>query len=255
MVKKKLSSLEKRLFKKFRNLSQYKDLSDKQIYDLIEAKIDKMESPKIKDKDLAVEDLFENKKEQKEAIVLLNKYLNQFSIENISDKNTLSQLIFLEVFNKRLQVLLNRIEKEGGIPPLKLIDSLHKNLTQITALKGSLGLNTKNDGKNDSWTALEVLKKKFKLWRESNQASRTLICPHCGKMTLLKIRMDEWDAVKHPYFKDRVLGNEELVKIYKQGRIGKQELASILECSLDYIDWLIERWNTIPINTEVKQNA
>jgi len=246
LKKTKLSVLEQKLFKKFSNLSQFKDLSEKEILGLVEAKIDSMKKPKIKDKDLAVADLFSDKAEQKAANSLLHKYLDQFSIENISDKNTLSQLIYLEVFNKRLQEILNRIEDEKDVPSLKLVDSLHKNLTQITALKGSLGLNNKSETKTDSWTALETLKKKFKVWRNDNQASRTMICPHCGKMTLLKIRTEGWEAQKHPYFKDRVLGNTELIKIYKQGRLGKGELADILECSTDYIDWLVEKWKQIP---------
>jgi DNA-directed RNA polymerase subunit RPC12/RpoP len=240
------SQLEKKLFKRFRNLTQYSSLTDKQIEDLVKTKIDDMANPDIQDDNLNVSEMFYDKAEKKEAKRLLHKYLSDFSIENISDKNTLSQLIFLEVFNKRLQEVLNRIEKEKDVPSIKLIDSLHKNLSQIVLLKGSLGLTNKNSGKTDSFNALETLKKKFKVWREGNQASRSLVCPNCGKMILLKIRVDEWEAQNHPFFKDRILGNTALINLYKRGAIGKKDVADVLESSPDYIDWLIERWNKVP---------
>ena len=39
-----------------------------------------------------------------------------------------------------------------------------------------------------------------------------------------------------------MLSNEHLVKLYQEGKITKNDVAQILECSDDYINWLINRW-------------
>jgi len=81
-----------------------------------------------------------------------------------------------------------------------------------------------------------------RIWGEQNQGSRTCICPHCGKMVLLKIRTDKYDVSKHPFFRDRILGNVHMIKLYKENKISKEDCAKILGVSNDYIDWLIEKW-------------
>jgi hypothetical protein len=88
---------------------------------------------------------------------------------------------------------------------------------------------------------LGSMMKKYKIWRSENQGSRTLVCPHCGKMTLLKIRMEAWEAQKHAFFKDRILANPHLMEMYKNGKISKHDVAKVLHTSLDYIDWLIKK--------------
>jgi len=60
-------------------------------------------------------------------------------------------------------------------------------------------------------------------------------------MTLLKIRTDAWEAQKHPFFKDRVLANKHLMKMYKDKKISQKDVALVLDCSDDYIDWMIKR--------------
>jgi len=207
-----------------------------------------------KDIDIDINTLFYDKEEKKEAKQLLNKYLREYSIENIADKNTLSQLIFLEIFNKRLQKELNTLQEEKAFISPKVVDNLHKNLEKIVLLKNTLGITKEKDysQKSDAFKALELLKKKFKLWRSENQGTRTLSCPHCGKMVMLKIRADIWEAQQHPFFKDRMLGNEGLIRLYRQDRITKKELADILEVSTDYINWLIEKWNKIPETVDNK---
>jgi len=55
---------------------------------------------------------------------------------------------------------------------------------------------------------------------------------------MLKIRTEAWEALKHPFFKDRILANKHLWKCYKEGKITKEDVAEILGCSPDYIEWL-----------------
>jgi hypothetical protein len=230
--------LEK-IIKQLKTLKQYKDLPDEELEKVAQTKLTEKEL----DEDLDIEDMFIDKTEKKEAKILIKKYLDTYSLASPSDRNTVKQLVFLEVFNNRLQRELNEYYKEGQPTPVKTVESLHSNLNKITELKDKLGLSKdkKEKSQNDSYAVMDTLFKKWKIWREENQGGRTGICPHCGKMFRLKIRMDAWEMQKHPFFKDRVLANKPLMMIYKEGRITKQDVASILGVSLDYVDWMISK--------------
>ena len=193
--------------------------------------------------DLDINSLFEDKDERKQAVILAKKYLNDYTFEYISDKNTLKQLIYLEMINIRLQKNLNEFYTDSKAVPVQIMDGLHKNVMQITTLKETLGL--VKDGKEEAQTGLttiDLLKKKFKKWREENQGSRTCVCPECSKMIILKIRTDAWTAEQHPFFKDRILANDHLVKMYQTGKITKEDVALVLGTAPDYTEWLIEKW-------------
>lgn len=226
---------ENLLFSKYKSLKQYKNLSDEKIRDLVRKKIEEEE--------LDIEGMFIDTDEKKEANRLLKKYLDTYTIETISERNTLKQLVFLEVFNNRIQRELNNYYKEEQPVPPKTVESLHSNLNQINNLKTKLGLNLdkKEGAVSEGYGIFDTMMKKWKIWRDENQGSRTLTCPHCGKMTLLKIRMECWEALKHPFFKDRILANPYLMEMYKEGKISKHDVAKVLGTSLDYIDWLIKK--------------
>lgn len=230
---------------KLRNLKQYKGLSDEEI-------IKRVTSRKNEERDLEIEALFISKKEKTLARNLLHRYLEDYSIETVSDKNTLQQLIYLEILHLRLQVQINEFYKDKQPIKDKLIDSVHKNINEISLLKDRLGISKSKlmDSQSDAYKALDMLKKKFKLWRESNQGSRTIVCPNCSKMVLLKIRTDKYDAQKHPFFKDRILYNEHLLKLLSQDKITKDDVAKILETSSYYVDWLLSKFP--PIKSTVK---
>ncbi len=203
--------------------------------------------------DLDIESQFEDKDEKRDALVIAKKYLNDYSFEFTSDKNTLKQLIYLEMINKRLQKMLNEFYRDSQAVPVQMMDGLHKNVMQITTLKETLGL--VKDGKNEGETglgAVDMLKLKFKKWLSENNGSRTCICPECSKMILLKIRTDAWEAQKHPYFIDRFLGNKKLFELVYKKVLTKKQVADILETSEDYVDWIMTK--LMPLNTIEKIN-
>jgi DNA-directed RNA polymerase subunit RPC12/RpoP len=194
---------------------------------------------------LNVETLFTKKKEIEFAKSLANKYLQDYEIESEGDRNLLKQLVYLETFHALiLQKAANDFNKDAGSVPLDILDALHKNINQIVNLKERLGISRKNQKEeSDTFKSIELLKRKFKVWRSENQGSRHFSCPHCGKMILLKIKMDAWEAQKHPFFKDRVLASKHLIKLYKDQKITKEDISLILETSPDYIDWLLSKIN------------
>lgn len=225
-----------------------KGSSYKNYKDLIlgaEPKEKEVKKPSRRTSVLNIDELFTEKEDIKLAREFESKYLEQFEAENISDKNLLKNLIYLEVFQiNRLQKTANEFQVTNGVIPIQIVDSLHKNINQICEIKEKLGLTSdkKKESSSDSFRAFELLKKKAKIWREQNQASRTMVCPHCSKMVMLKIRTDIWEAQKHPYFKDRLLGNEHIINLFKQGILTKEDLAKIFEVSTSYAEWLIDKW-------------
>lgn len=237
------------IYKRLKSNPLYKDMGEDILVSLAEEEFNKNKKVEVASSDILEEwdiaSLFTKKNEVKMGKELLRKYLADYNIEGEGDKTLLKQLIYLEVIhNLHLQRQINEAkDSDKGQVNSFLLDSLHKNLDQIMLLKSKLGLtkDSKKHEDNDAFSALEKLGKKFKVWLEENQASRTLSCPHCGKMVLLKIKTDMYDSVKHPFFKDRILCNEHLVKLYLRGIITKEDIALILGFSPDYVDWLIEK--------------
>ncbi len=221
-----------------KNLVSFKKKSDEYILDKARELLEKEKSG------IDMVSMFTNRKEIKKARILLEKYLGDYTIESISDKNTLKEVIYLEIVQQRLQEKLNEYyDKDSKAVPIQLVETIHKNSEAILKLKTSLGLNREKDQRS-SVDILSIMKVRFQQWLKQNQASRTLLCPHenCGQMIMLKMRTEEWEAQKHPFFKDRILGNVHLVKLYQDRTITKEDVAKVLETSDDYIDWLIDTW-------------
>jgi len=187
-------------------------------------------------------------KEIRQAKKLFEDYKKQYHIDTLSDLQLLGEIVFRETlqirYKEQAEKSLEQNKKSNDnkphIIPKNIREALDENLEQILILKEKLGLFSENKA-DDPFQYIQILKNKFKKWKDENQGSRTLICPWCSKMIMLKIKMDAWDALKHPYFKDRILANEHLWKLYKEGKITKGDIAKILGCAIDYIDSLEER--------------
>ncbi len=223
-------------FNRLRALASLRKESDDQVWARATETIRK------KSVGIEVDSMFKDSRERKFAKSLLDKYLTDFSIENISDKNILRELIFYEITQIRLQDKMNEYyEKDTKALPQQLLKSMHDNSEAILKLKNSLGLNKGKDKKESSKDSFLRLNKRFKKWLSENQASRTLKCAHCGKYLLLKMRTTAWEAFKHPFFKDSVIYNKHVFKLYNDKKINKTDVSKILETSTDYIDWVLER--------------
>lgn len=242
------------LIKRLSQLENYKNSSES---DIRQAAQDILALKETED-EMEIGLLFKIKEEKQAATQLLKKYLQDYTIETISDRNTLKNLIYLEVLNFRLQERLNDIHKETKSSPKDIVKTIHENIEQITALKEKLGITRQKEQQlhqnKDPLSYINLLMKKRKKWLEDNQASRYMSCPHCGKSTLLKIKMDVWEAQKHPFFKDRILGNDHLVELYRQGKLSKKDLALVFETSEDYVEWLVTKWNLTSVTPELEKN-
>ena len=206
--------------------------------------------------DLPADFLVDNKERHK-ARELISRYISEYLIETYADKQLVRHLVYLEVIQYRLQLQLNDLHKRDNVVPAPMLELLQRNLESITKARSALGLNRANSKDSKSTESyIDLLKAKFAKYREENQGTRTIKCPHeyCGKYILLKIRTDKYDAVAHPYFKDNILTNDHLVKLFIDSKITKEDVALILNVSNDYVDWLVERWKekvvtVVPITT------
>jgi len=233
-------------------LKNLKGLAGKNEQELNELATDKIRKRRI---DIDVNTMFSSKSEKARGKELLWKYMDDYSIDTISDKNSIREVIYLEIVQQRLQEKLNEFyEQDQKAVPTQLIDTIHKNSDAILKLKNSLGLNKGKQGKS-TYDALVHLKKRFKRWREENQGSRTIICPHCGKMVILKLRTKFWEAAKHPFFKDKVLFNTHLFKLFKENKLSRDDCAKVLECSPDYINWIVEKSRINEHTSQAKEKA
>ncbi len=232
-------------YRQIRNLGKYKAMNDEAVMEAAKRMVsEKKIKVRSKDEDLDIDVMFIDKDEKKLAKALLGKYLSDYSIETISDKNTLKQLIYLEIMNVRMQKILNDTQETSNTMSMQMVDGIHKNINEIIILKDKLGIS--QQGQTDSYKSIEILKKKFSVWRKENSGSRNAVCPFCGKMILFKARMENWEAQKHPFFKDRIITNDHLIKMYKDGTITKTDVSKVLEVSEDYIDWVITKLHSKP---------
>jgi hypothetical protein len=188
---------------------------------------------------------------------LFDEYKEKYHIQNISDISILNELVFREVLQQRYKKKVEKYSKaktsdDNAIVPSSIIRFLDENLAKILELKKELGLLQENKG-DDAFTYVTQLKEKFKKWMEDNQASREFTCQHCSKINLLKIRKEAWESQKHPFFKDKIIYNEHLIKLYLSKIITKEDVAKIMGFSDYYTDWVIEKWHTNPRTAEIQK--
>jgi hypothetical protein len=224
--------------KTLRNLPQYRDKTEEELLDIAQKSIEKKEQKKELSDGWLPE-------EQELAEKLYNDYILNYEIESLSDKNSLKQLVFYEVFFERLQKLLSdfssKKDNAGKTPPKTLMESLNDITTNIMRLKEQLGLFQERKQESDIVKLWGALKKKVAIWRKTNP-NKSFSCPHCGGMIFLKLREPElYEASKHPLFKCRVLYNDELLNLVEVGRVSSVEAAKILDTSYAYINFLIEQ--------------
>ncbi len=185
-----------------------------------------------------------------------DEYRRHYHLESLSDLKLLEELVYREAFQERYKKKIGKLVKklkkdskeiisEDEIVPKHILDALNKNLEQILILKDKLGLFEEKKG--DEYKAFEVLEKKMQVWKEEHIEEREIVCPFCSEIFFLNIRTDKYIPSKLKLFKNKILCNEELWKLYKkEGKITKDDVAKVLNVSPDYIDFLENKLFTDP---------
>ena len=217
-----------------RNMQQYKNLTEEELTSVVQQKIEEKEI--VDNLTFCVND-----EEKKFAQDLLDRYLGQCSFENESDKDTLKQLIDLEILVERVKKYLKQeYNKDTPSLPTHMMEQLQDLNTQILEIKEKLGLSTK-DKKDSTWLEeWNKLKKKALNHYSTHAGCNVVKCPYCQKLFYLLMKIDNLTPEKCNWFRDTVLYNESLFKLYDEKRITEDELADILGVSKFYIDLIYE---------------
>ena len=183
-----------------------------------------------------------NKEEAEEALNLFNNYKKNKEITDFSDLELLKRLVAFEIEIKRIQVDINakrqkNVDADKIFTPTYAIGAINKLTEQVIILRKALGL-SEEQKTTDPLKALNQLFKKAKIWRQKNRVAFESRCEHCGKMNLLRIRTEHYDSYKHPFYRDKVVCNDRLWELYKEGTITKEDIGKILEVSPFYVEWL-----------------
>ena len=179
--------------------------------------------------------------ERNSAKKAFNKYLSTYPNPSYSDLQLLEELVYRETIHERYKKKIDELNKNEKIKaekivPKYLMDFLNENLAQQITIKDKLGLF--KEKVEDEYRAFQTLEKKFKIWEQNHIEERKVTCPFCSQIFFLHIRTDKYKESGLKLFKNKVLCNEHLWKIYKEKKITKEEFAEILNVSPDYIDFL-----------------
>lgn len=187
------------------------------------------------------------RREKEHGKEMFDDYVLHYHISSYSDMQMLEELIYRELMQTRLKKKIEKLEakykkedKEYSTPK-HIIETMNENFEQVLSIKEKLGMLENKDGV-DTFEQFKILEAKFKVWCEQNQGSRTFTCPHCSKSVILYVKPDTWEAQGHKHFRDRILCNDHLVKLYKDKKITAEDVALILGTSSKYTTWLIQKW-------------
>jgi hypothetical protein len=182
-------------------------------------------------------------------------------VESFSDAQDVADLVFEETLKYRVEKVIDTILSGDNkkFIPQKDLDSLHNIQTRITELKNKIGVSSSE--KKDDLTALQELEKKFKTFITFNRNEFTLFagykCSGCGKEDvqplLLRRRVKNFEALKHPIFSGRFLFNIPIIDDVEAGKITKEQAAKYLFTSPKYIEWAIENRHKIVEIEDVSQ--
>ena len=209
------------------NLINYKDIDPNELAQIANKNIICREFKK--------NPLFIDDKEQKIAEERFRKYINSNELESSSDIDTLKSLVFDEIFEQRIQGELNKLKEDGKYPPDKLIRSLVEVQNQKASLKVKLGIDKKEDEKDDL-SALQLLEKRVAKHLNSNKNEFTIFlgweCEKCNFKTqesyLLYKPIKDFKILKHPFFAGKYLFSYPIVKDVKDGKLSKQDATRYL---------------------------
>jgi hypothetical protein len=221
-----------RIKNRLRNLKQNVNLSDEEIGKLAQEQLEKTE--------ILGSLTFVLPEEMDFATTLLEKYLAESSIESAAEKDTLRQLIDLEVLLERIKKLLNtEYSKANPAIPVQLLSQVTEINNQIIQVKENLGL-TKSEDVNfiNTW---ELLKKKALKYYEEHAGCNIVKCPYCQQLFHLLIDRTDYKEIKSTWFKNSILYNKKLFDLYHNKIITKENVAEVLGVSLMYVELIYDQ--------------
>lgn len=252
-----MDELERQI-EKLGKLKQYKDKPKEQL--------EKIALLQVKKNHFIRDHQFLDKKEEKKALELFERYIQDYEFENLSDLETLGDLVYNSVQKQRLENAIKSFyeeHKKNNKINTFFSDKLQSNLqelqNQILLQKKTLGID--KEQREDDLTVLQQAKKRFYRYIQENKHEFSCVCSKCGNMLLLRKRVKDFDVMEHPWFVGRWLCNFQILKDVKEGKLAKEDAVRYLMSAgkgkeslwakdtyvTDYVDWLLrpDNWKKI----------
>jgi len=221
-----------KLINRYRNMKQYKDLSDEEIQKIIDKK--------SQEEELLTAFVGLNKEEKEKALQHYNQYISEHSFESLAEKSTLINLVYLEILNDRIKLFIEQEGKDkAGAIPLRMTEQLVENTNQIMNLKEKLGMmkDKQNDSVYQLWKDLE---EKCLKYYEEHAAEFQNKCPYCNKLFPSILPPEKLTPEVSSWFKGTDLYNEEVFNLYNNKIITEEQAAKILGVSKFYIPYIYQ---------------
>jgi len=220
-----------KLFQKYRNMRQYKNLPDEEIEKLVQKKLD--------EEILLTAFVGLDDTETKKAIQLYDQYISENSFESLAEKSALINVVRDEMIKERI---LNQIKEDHTSKkanPLHLIEEIRELETHILNQKEKLGM--LRDKESES--ALELmneLKEKALVYYEEHAGETYVKCPECQNLFRLLMKVDDLEPAKATFFKGTTLYNEKVLQLYHEKKITLEDAAVIHGVTPKYITLIYE---------------
>ena len=224
---------KEKLFKRLRNMKQYKDYSDENLNVLIEKK--------IKDEELIGHFVGLSDEETQKALQLYDKYLSENSFESLAEKSSLINLVYKEILKERLQEFIKKEsdEKKGAIP-LHNVEKIMELDSQILEDKEKLGM-LKNKEESSVMVLWNELMQKGLTFYKEHAGEIYYKCPYCNELSRQVMQIDGYDITKASFFKGTTLYNRPLMNLYHNKVITIEQASEILGVHQKYIIFIYEQ--------------
>lgn len=172
-------------------------------------------------------------------------------LNNLGNSHLLEELVWAEIMLERMKEQIGNLCKKADSykkeisKPQTISDKDQKSLQeardQVLELKKKLGMFEERKD-SDEFKKMRELEEKAAEYRRSHPLSFKVTSPFDGKIFYLKRRTEGYESFISPFYADdKVVKNTPLHKLYKSGKITKEEAAEVLGVSPEYIDWLDEK--------------
>lgn len=255
------------LSKEINRIANLKQNKDK---DLSESALEQMAKVNLITREFKNNPLFPDPIDQELAVKKFKSYTQDYELVSLSDLDTLRSLIFVEIYERKVQMQINTILEEKKYPNERLTKQLTDLQNQKLNLKVKLGIDSE-EGEKDELTGLQTLKKRFHKYIQANKNEFTLTvpfeCKKCGhkdaQLHLLRRRIKDFEAMKHPWYAGRFFFNYEMLKDVKEGKLSKvdawrymcscaktedEKIVTSEKYCTDYIEYCLKHWDEITKN-------
>jgi hypothetical protein len=213
-------------------MKQYKDLPPEELEKVVQKKIDE---EVLLTAFVGIDDTKKPK-----AIQLYEQYLSENSFESLAEKSTLIDLVYLEMLNDQIKEYIEQEQKEHkGALPVKMMEQLVTNNTQILELKEKLGM-MKDADSESALDLINELKEKALAYYDEHAGETYVKCPECQSLFRLLMKVDGLEPAKATFFKGTTLYNVKLMELYHYKKLTLEEVAEILGVHTNYVIFIYE---------------